>query len=114
MSDTGHLQPAASVRQADLRAHRDHKVKLEEEMKQHKEDATKAREYYRESGDKCRKNWNDIMRLTSRRPLTPMERDEMETLQHCFTLTISADYQQSKLIPSWGKSEQPGSTYYLQ
>jgi len=34
--------------------------------------------------------------------------------QHCFTLAISADYQQSKLIPSWGKTEQPGSTYYLQ
>ena len=34
--------------------------------------------------------------------------------EHCFTLTISADYQQSKLIPSWGKTEQPGSTYYLQ
>ena len=108
------LHQSGSAAEADLRAHRDHKVKLEEEMKQHKEDATKAREYYRESVDKCRKNWNDIMRLTSRRPLTPMERDEMETLQHCFTLTISADYQQSKLIPSWGKSEQPGSTYYLQ
>ena len=59
----------------------DHKVKLEEEMKQHKEDATKAREYYRECVDKCRKNWNDIMRLTSRRPLTPPERDELERLQ---------------------------------
>lgn len=46
--------------------------------------------------------------------MTPAERDELETLQHCFTLTISADYQQSKLVPSWGKTEQPGSTYYLQ
>ena len=35
-------------------------------------------------------------------------------LQHCFTLVISADYQQSKLIPNWGATEQPGSTYYLQ
>ena len=35
-------------------------------------------------------------------------------MQHCFTLTLSADYQQSKLIPSWGRTEQPGSTYYLQ
>ena len=64
--------------------------------------------------DKCQKNWSDIICLTSRRPLTPAERGELETLQHCFTLTISADYQQSKLIPSWGKTEQPGSTYYLQ
>ena len=49
-----------------------------------------------------------------RLPLTLVETDELETLQHCFTLTISADNQQSKLIPSWGKTEQPGSTYYLQ
>ena len=108
------LHQSGSAAEADLRAHRDHKVKLEEEMRQHKEDATKAREYYRECVDKCKKNWSDIMRLTSRRPLTPAERGELETLQHCFTPTISADYQQSKLILSWGKTEQPRSTYYLQ
>ena len=34
--------------------------------------------------------------------------------KHCFTATFSADFQQPKLIPSWGKTEQPGSTYYLQ
>ena len=27
---------------------------------------------------------------------------------------LSADYQQAKLIPKWGRSEQPGSSYYLQ
>lgn len=37
-----------------------------------------------------------------------------ERMQHCFTLTVSADNQQSKLVPSWGKTEQPGSMYYLQ
>lgn len=42
------------------------------------------------------------------------EQDDLEETKHCFTATISADYQQSKLIPSWGKTEQPGSTYYLQ
>ena len=31
-----------------------------------------------------------------------------------FTLVISADYQQSKLIPHWGKTAQPGLSYYLQ
>ena len=34
--------------------------------------------------------------------------------QHCFTLVISADYKQAKLIPSWEETGQPGSTYYLQ
>ena len=42
------------------------------------------------------------------------EKEELQKLKHCFTLAVTADYQQSKLIPSWGRSEQPGSTYYLQ
>ena len=52
------------------------------------------------------------MRLTKKHPLTAGE--ELESLKHWFALTISADYKQSKLIPSWGKTKQPGSTYYLQ
>ena len=39
---------------------------------------------------------------------------ELTIQQHCVKLVISADYQQSKLIPNWGTTEQPGSTYYLQ
>lgn len=46
------------------------------------------------------------MQLTNTSPLTATEREELESQKHCFTLTISADYQQSMLIPSWGKTEQ--------
>ena len=35
-------------------------------------------------------------------------------IKHCFTLTISADYQIQELVPFWGLSPQLGSTYYLQ
>ena len=59
-------------------------------------------------------NQLDIVQLSNKSPLTAAEREELDSLKHCFTLTISADYQQSKLIPSWRKTEQPGSTYYLQ
>jgi len=38
------------------------------------------------------------------------KRQDLEGAKHCFT----AEYQQSKLNPSWGQTEQPGSTYYLQ
>ncbi len=31
-----------------------------------------------------------------------------------FVLVLAADYQMSKLVPYWGLSPQPGSTYYLQ
>ena len=46
--------------------------------------------------------------------LTAAEQELLESKKHAFTLIISTDYQQSKLIPYWGNSAQPGSTYYLQ
>ena len=42
--------------------------------------------------------------------LSTEEEEELATKQHAFTLVLSADYQQSKLIPYWGVSAQPGST----
>ncbi len=63
---------------------------------------------------KCREQWAKIEQLTKMQVLTRREREDLEGAKYGFTATISADYQQSKLIPSWGKTEQPGSTYYLQ
>ena len=37
----------------------------------------------------------------------------MSTNHHTITLVLCADYQQAKLIPYWGRSPQPASTYYL-
>lgn len=39
---------------------------------------------------------------------------ELTVLKNTFNLVVSADYQMSKLVPYWGFSPQPGSTYYLQ
>lgn len=39
---------------------------------------------------------------------------DLQKKQHAFSLVLSADYQQAKLIPYWGFTAQPGSTYYLQ
>ena len=50
------------------------------------------------------------MQLTEKMVLSRSE-DELESAKHH---TISADYQQLKLIPSWGGTEQPSSTCYLQ
>ena len=69
---------------------------------------------YKATIDKCREQWAKIEQLTKMQVLTRREREDLEGAKYCSTATISADYQQSKLIPSWGKTEQPGSTYYLQ
>ena len=58
--------------------------------------------------------WKEIEALTAKTSLSAEEEEELATKKHVFTLILSADYQQSKLIPYWGCSAQPGSTYYLQ
>ena len=90
------------------------KQDLEKELTEHKSTATKSREYYKSTTDKCKQQWKKIVQLTNQSVLSRSEKEELASTKHCFTATISADFQQSKLIPSWGKTEQPGSTYYLQ
>ena len=53
-------------------------------------------------------------KLQSGSAVATAENDQLDQLKHCFTLVISADYQLQKLVPYWGSSPQPGSTYYLQ
>ena len=38
----------------------------------------------------------------------------LDSLKKSFKVVIAADYQMCKLVPYWGLSAQPGSTYYLQ
>lgn len=45
---------------------------------------------------------------------TEDQRRQLSAKKHTFTLVLSADYQMQKLVPYWGQSPQPGSTYYLQ
>ena len=111
---TNRLQQSGSASKAEVRALQSSKTDLEKELSDHKSTATKAREYYKASTDKCRQEWSTIMELSKIRSPTRSQREYLQTAQHCFTLTISADYQQSKLIPYWGRTEQPGSTYCLQ
>lgn len=43
-----------------------------------------------------------------------MKKRQLTCLKNKFTIVLCADYQMVKLIPQWGSSAQPGSTYYLQ
>ena len=108
------MQQSGSAPEVEVRALESTKRDLEEDLSEQKNRATKAREYYNARTDKCNREWKNIQRLTQIRQPSRSEKEELQGAKHCFTLTISADYQQSKLIPSWGRTEQPGSTYYLQ
>ena len=78
-----------------------------------KRHAQSARTHYKETIDKCKTSWKRIEELSNKSKLVPEEQEELDRLQHCFSLVLSADFQQSKLVPHWGKTQQPGQTYYL-
>ena len=61
-----------------MRALETSKEDLEEELRQHKDVATKSSEYYKASTDKCRLQWSDIAQLTSKSVLSRSEREELE------------------------------------
>ena len=81
-SITNRLQQSGNASESELRAQEERRQQLEE-RKQHKEDATKARVFYKDSVDKCKSSWSDIMQLTKKHPLTAGEENlESETLLH--------------------------------
>lgn len=107
-----HLQSGSSSAEV-IEELKSNKEDLEKSMAEHRTTARESLQYYREMKQKCEQQWKDINQLES----TPSssERDEsLQVLQSTFTLLLSADYQMSKLLPFWGHSAQPSSTYYLQ
>ena len=112
---TNRLKQSGSAPAEELERLQSERRKIDEELAQHRDDANKSREYHKQTITKCRQQWEKISALhEEKKNLSETESEKLEELQHCFTLAVSADYQQSKLIPSWGSSEQPGSTYMLQ
>ena len=108
------LTQSGNATEEELRLNEEAIAALCTESRQHTTDAANAREFYKKTIQKCRESWTDIQRFLSIQSRTPQETAELATLKHTFTLVLSADYQQAKLIPFWGRSEQLGSTYYLQ
>ena len=79
-------------------------AQLNKNLDAHKEHAQKSHTYYHEVVQRSFKEMENIQQQTT----------DLETVKHNFTLVLSADYQMQKLVPYWGFSPQPGSTYYLQ
>ena len=69
----------------------------------HLSEAKLARKFYNDMVTRCKEQWS---RLSTSEGATSSN-------LHSFTLVLSADYQQAKLVPHWGRSAQPASTYYL-
>ena len=89
-------------------------VDLKEDHEQHRQRAQKAHECYVKETASCASRWKQINELDEKTTRTDEEEETLATLKLRFNLVLCADYQQCKLVPYWGMSDQPGSTYYLQ
>ena len=83
---------------------------LENQLEEHKSAALSSQQNFNEAVSRCSRELKNIEELEA----SGTDPDNLASLKHSFTLVISADYQMFKLIPHWGYSPQPGSTYYLQ
>ena len=100
------------IRQSGSAAEED-QIKIQEEISKlntvlsiHREHAQKSHSYYKQVTQQCQQAWQEMENMQGAA--------ELGTARHNFTLVLSADYQMQKLVPYWGYSPQPGSTYYLQ
>ncbi|MCP4112723.1 MAG: hypothetical protein GY749_45545, partial [Desulfobacteraceae bacterium] len=82
-------------------------------LEEHRTDADNELRHYRQQTDKCRSLYRHIEELQRKDSETKRDKTKLQELIGQVTFTLSLDYQQSKLIPHWGFSPQPGETYYL-
>ena len=84
---------------------------LQESLEEHRTKAKCSHEYYLDMVKRCK---DALQKIEQCEADSTDSTEELVQLRERFTLTLSADYQMSKLIPHWGLLPQPGSTYYLQ
>lgn len=82
------------------------KTGLMQKLQDHKKEAQAEIEYYRTRAETCTSQYDEIQRLMQ------LGHQDLQGKQLAFHAVISADYQQGKLLPYWGRSPQAGETYY--
>ena len=82
--------------------------------KTYRKEAELSHEDYIKLIKRCKEEMIKIETLEQNTDPSEEEMEELARLRNKFTLTPSVDYQMLKLLPNWGYSPQPGSTYYLQ
>ena len=107
------IQAAASTTE-ELKQLEDEISSCKDNLEKHRMEANKSHEYFVEATQKCTAQFKRIAELEAKETLDSDESEELSVLKLRFDLVISVDYQMSKLLPQWGESPQPGSTYYLQ
>lgn len=108
------LLQSANASAEDIKKLEEELKSLKEDNENHRDDARMSHEHYVEAKSRCSKEWLEITSLEQKGALTEEEKVKLEQMKTRFDLVLCADYQMCKLVPFWGCSAQPGSTYYLQ
>ena len=98
----------------DVKTLEDEMAAIKETLETHRQEAQVSHKFFIDTTARCCAEWKEISDLQGKPVLSNEEREELKSLRNSFNLVVSADYQMSKLVPYWGLSPQPGSTYYLQ
>lgn len=98
------------------------RLQLENELKEHRQDAAEAAADYKKRGGRARTDYLTVTHhfasyLEDCRSLALDEQpDNYNALLDeiaDFGFAFSSDYQQDKAVPYWGHSPQPGPTYFM-
>ena len=108
------LRQSAVAEGDEIKRIEDEIAALKQDLEHHRQVAEASHKYFVDVTERSAAEWREISELEQKPSLTDEENEKLVVLKHKFNLVISADYQMSKLIPYWGMSAQPGSTYYLQ
>ncbi len=98
----------------DVKTLEDEMAATKQTLETHRQEAQVSHKYFIDMTARCYDEWKKISDLQGKPILSEEERVELNGLKNSFNLVLSADYQMQKLVPYWGLSPQPGSTYYLQ
>ena len=104
------LLAAAATDPGEISRLEDEKTSFKQALERHRHEAEKVHKYYVEATKSCRAEWATITELHGRSSRTT-EGEERSTVMKKFNLVLAVGYQMSKLVPYWGLSPQPGSTY---
>ena len=85
-------------------------------LQEHKATAQASIDEYKRQRAESQRTWRRIAELDSqpRHELGVAALQELAKLKEEYVCTIDADYQMGKLIPHWGYTAQPSSSYYKQ
>ena len=108
------LRQASNSEPDEIKKLEDELTHLKEVQETHRQKAQSAHQYYVDVTTRCASEWKEIKDLEEKATRTDDEEEKVAVLKHKFNLVLCADYQQGKLVPYWGMSDHPGSTYYLQ